>query len=342
MRRDPVRYPWRGGPARHIISTHPDRPETEDMPVPRSDPPTSIAELQETLADWFERTARPLPWRAADRTPWGVLVSEVMSQQTPVARVAPVWLEWMERWPGPADLAAASTADVLRAWGRLGYPRRALRLQECARAVVDRHDGAVPEDEGLLLALPGVGAYTAAAVMAFAFGRRSVVVDTNVRRVLARTVGGDALPMPALTAAESARAARLAPVTDDDAALWAASSMELGAVVCTARAPACDRCPVSHLCAWRAAGYPPDEHAGRRRTQSWKGTDRQARGTVMGALRASRTPVARAVLDDLWPDPAQLGRCLGALVEDGLVEQATDDLTGEHAAYRLPGGESQD
>ena len=322
--------------------------EIEDMTAPDSVAPALVAELQETLGDWFERTARPLPWRSADRTPWGVLVSEVMSQQTPVARVAPVWVEWMERWPTPAAFAAASTADVLRAWGRLGYPRRALRLQECARAVVERHGGEVPEDETLLLALPGVGTYTAAAVMAFAFGRRSVVVDTNVRRVLARTLGGDALPMPALTAAESARAARVAPVSDDDAALWAASSMELGAVVCTARTPSCDSCPVSHLCAWRAAGYPPDEHAGRRRTQAWKGTDRQARGTVMGALRAAHGPVARAVLDDLWPDAAQLGRCLASLVEDGLVEQCDADLSGgpvgrTHGrdadvaqAYRLP------
>lgn len=313
------------------------------MPRPDSVAPAPVAELQDTLGDWFARTARPLPWRSPDRTPWGVLVSEVMSQQTPVARVAPVWSEWMERWPTPADFAAAPTADVLRAWGRLGYPRRALRLQECAKAVVERHGGQVPDDEALLLELPGVGTYTAAAVMAFAFGRRSVVVDTNVRRVLARTLGGDALPMPALTAAESARAARVAPVADEDAALWAASSMELGAVVCTARAPSCGVCPVSHLCAWRAAGYPPDEHASRRRTQAWKGTDRQARGTVMGALRAADRPVARTVLDDLWPDAAQLGRCLGSLVEDGLVEECGPDGTpgGDHPAggapaYRLP------
>lgn len=313
------------------------------MKAPDSVDPALVAELQDTLGDWFRRTARPLPWRSPDCTPWGVLVSEVMSQQTPVARVAPVWLEWMGRWPTPEAFAAAPTSDVLRAWGRLGYPRRALRLQECAKAVVERHGGKVPDDEALLLALPGVGAYTAAAVMAFAFGRRSVVVDTNVRRVLARTLGGDALPMPALTAAETARAARVAPIADDEASLWAASSMELGAVVCTARAPACEACPVSRLCAWRAAGYPPDEHAPRRRTQAWKGTDRQARGTVMGALRAADGPVPRTVLDDLWPDAAQLGRCLASLVEDGLVEQCGPDETpggGDPArgapAYRLP------
>ncbi|WP_372402990.1 A/G-specific adenine glycosylase [Sanguibacter suaedae] len=291
--------------------------------------PLDVDELRSVTGEWFARTARPLPWRAADRTPWGVLVSEVMSQQTPVARVAPVWVEWMERWPDAAALAAAPTADVLRAWGSLGYPRRALRLQECARVVAEQHGGVVPEDEADLLALPGVGTYTAAAVVAFAFGRRSVVLDTNVRRVLARTVSGVALPAPSPTAAEAALAAAAAPEDDDAAALWAASSMELGAVVCTARAPRCDACPVAGLCAWRLAGYPDDEHASRRRSQGWAGTDRQVRGRVMGALRAADGHVPRARVLDLWPDRAQLDRCVASLVEDGLVEQ-TDD------AYHLP------
>lgn len=319
-----MRYPW---PTADRTDTRPG-----DMPADHATE-TTVGEIQQILAGWFEETARPLPWRSADRTPWGVLVSEVMSQQTPVARVAPVWVDWMGRWPTPGDLATAPTADVLRAWGRLGYPRRALRLQECARVIVETHDGEVPEDEALLLSLPGIGTYTAAAVMAFAFGRRSVVVDTNVRRVLARTIGGDALPMPSLTAAESARAARIAPRSDLGSALWAAASMELGAVVCTARTPSCEVCPVAHLCAWRAAGYPADEHAARRRTQAWKGTDRQARGTVMGVLRAAHEPVLRTEIDTTWPDPGQLGRCLGALVEDGLVEQCE---VGGLQAYRLP------
>lgn len=285
--------------------------------------------LVDELGAWFEKTARPLPWRSPDRTAWGVLVSEVMSQQTPVARVAPIWLEWMDRWPTPLAFSQASTADVLRAWGSLGYPRRALRLHECARAIVELHDGEVPADSAALLALPGIGTYTAAAIQAFAFGRRSVVVDTNIRRVLARVVGGEALPPASLSAAEMARAAACVPAGDAPAALWAASSMELGAVVCTARAPRCESCPVAALCAWRAAGYPADAHAARRRTQAWAGTDRQVRGRIMGALRAAHGPVASSVIDDLWPDAVQLARCLSTLVADGLIAR-----TGQH--YHLP------
>ncbi|MBE7698836.1 A/G-specific adenine glycosylase [Oerskovia sp. Sa1BUA8] len=291
--------------------------------------PDPHADLRDAVGQWFAASARDLPWRRDDCSPWGVLVSEVMLQQTPVVRVEPAWRAWTARWPEPADLAAASTADVLRAWGRLGYPRRALRLQDCARAVVERHAGQVPQDLDELLALPGVGEYTAAAVRAFAHGRRAVVVDTNVRRVLARAVAGTALPAPSYTAAERRLATLVAPTGDAEAASWAAASMELGALVCTARSPRCDECPVADLCAWRAAGSPPDEHAARRRTQAWEGTDRQARGRVMAALRGADGPVHRDVVAGLWPDAAQLGRCVASLVEDGLVEQ-----DGE--VYRLP------
>ncbi|MFI6425437.1 A/G-specific adenine glycosylase [Promicromonospora sp. NPDC050880] len=282
-------------------------------------------ELRSGVVRWFDGAARDLPWRAPDRTPWGVLVSEVMLQQTPVVRVEPAWRAWLEQWPTPAHLAQAPTADVLRAWGRLGYPRRALRLQECARAIVERHGGAVPHTEDELRALPGVGEYTAAAVLAFAYGRRSVVVDTNVRRVLARAVGGVALPAPSYTAAERALATALAPDDDAGAARWAAASMELGALVCTAKAPRCTACPVAGLCAWRRAGSPPDAHADKRRTQAWAGTDRQARGRVMAELRQADEPVARALLATLWPDRAQLDRAIAGLVEDGLAEQDDAD-----------------
>ncbi|WP_240930398.1 A/G-specific adenine glycosylase [Isoptericola sp. BMS4] len=295
-----------------MSTTAPPAPETTD-------------ELVERVTDWFSGAARDLPWRRPDRTPWQVLVSEVMLQQTPVVRVEPVWREWMRRWPAPADLATAPTAEVLRAWDRLGYPRRALRLADCARAIVERHDGAVPDDEEALRALPGVGEYTAAAVRAFAFGRRAVVVDTNVRRVLARSLGGTALGAPSPTAAERALAAAAVPADDATAARWAAASMELGALVCTARAPRCHACPVADLCAWRAAGHPPDAHAHRRRTQAWHGTDRQVRGRVMAALRASDAPVPRALLADSGPDPVQVERCLAGLVEDGLIEQDDAD-----------------
>lgn len=270
------------------------------------------------LLAWFDEHARDLPWRAPDRTPWGVLVSEVMLQQTPVSRVEPAWRAWLARWPAPADLAAASPADVLRAWDRLGYPRRALALHACARAIVERHGGRVPDDEAALRALPGVGAYTAAAVRAFAFGRRAVVLDTNVRRVLAR-LDGSALPPPAQTAAEVARADERTPADDAAAARWSLAVMELGALVCTARAPRCDACPLASSCAWLAAGRPPDEHAHRRRTQRWAGTDRQVRGRVMALLREASGPVPAERIAAVWPDREQLDRCLAALVADGLV-----------------------
>ncbi|MFD2797538.1 A/G-specific adenine glycosylase [Promicromonospora vindobonensis] len=292
---------------------------------------TRRTEVRSGVVHWFDGAARDLPWRAPDRTPWGVLVSEVMLQQTPVVRVEPAWCAWQEQWPTPADLAGAATADVLRAWGRLGYPRRALRLQECARVVVERHDGVVPSTEAELRELPGVGEYTAAAVLAFAYGKRSVVVDTNVRRVLARAVGGTALPAPSYTAAERALATALAPEGDTEAARWAAASMELGALVCTAKAPKCGACPVADLCAWHQAGSPEDAHAARRRTQAWAGTDRQARGRVMAELRQAAEPVDRALLTSLWHDPLQLDRAIAGLVEDGLAEQ--DDAGRLH----LPG-----
>lgn len=294
------------------------------------------------LLAWFDEHARVLPWRAPDRTPWGVLVSEVMLQQTPVSRVEPAWRAWLARWPTPGALAAASPADVLHAWDRLGYPRRALRLHACAQAIVARHGGEVPDDEGALLALPGVGAYTAAAVRAFAFGRRAVVLDTNVRRVLARHAMGAALPAPAQTAAEVALADRLTPPDDAGAARWALATMELGALVCTARSPRCEACPLASSCAWLAAGRPPDEHAHRRHGQPWAGTDRQVRGRVMALLREGIGPVPADAVAAVWPDARQLTRCVEALVADGLVvpltaSGATTRPDDEPAAYRLPG-----
>lgn len=293
------------------------------------------------LLAWFDAHARVLPWRAADRTPWGVLVSEVMLQQTPVARVEPAWRAWLARWPTPASLAAAAPGDAVRAWDRLGYPRRALRLHACAVAIVERHGGQVPQDEAALLALPGVGAYTAAAVRAFAFGRRAVVLDTNVRRVLGRHADGVALPPPAQTAVETARAAALTPADDATAVRWALATMELGALVCTARAPRCEDCPLAPSCAWLAAGRPPDEHGHRRRRQPWQGTDRQVRGRVMALLREGLGPVPADAVAAVWPDARQLGRCVEALVADGLVVPLT--AAGTPAApdedpdsYRLP------
>ncbi|GMA30316.1 A/G-specific adenine glycosylase [Litorihabitans aurantiacus] len=285
-----------------------------------TDAPPDVAALHRTLLDWYGATARDLPWRAPSATPWGVLVSEIMLQQTPVVRVEGPWRAWLERWPTPADLAAAPTAEVLRAWGRLGYPRRALRLQQCAAAIVDRHDGVVPADESALLALPGIGSYTAAAVAAFAHGRRAVVLDTNVRRVLGRLTRGEALPRPHLTRGENAAAAALLPTDAATSARWNVAVMELGALVCTARAPRCEECPVRASCAWLAAGRPADEHADRRRTQAWNGTDRQVRGRVMAALRAADGALTREELVvAAGCGDEQALRCLASLVDDGLI-----------------------
>jgi len=155
------------------------------------------------VLDWYSANARDLPWRAPTATPWSVLVSEVMLQQTPVSRVLPAHRAWLARWPSPAALAADPPAAAVRQWGRLGYPRRALRLHEAARIVTRQHDGQVPTSRDELLKLPGIGAYTAAAVAVFAFGRRHAVLDTNVRRVLARLASGQEFPGPQPSAANT-------------------------------------------------------------------------------------------------------------------------------------------
>jgi A/G-specific adenine glycosylase len=275
---------------------------------------------------WYAGAARDLPWRAADVSPWGVLVSEAMLQQTPVARVRPAWLAWMSRWPSPAALAAAPAGEAVRAWGRLGYPRRALRLHAAATAIVERHGGAVPSSVEDLQALPGVGNYTAAAVAAFAFGASTAVLDTNVRRVYARVFDGVANATGTPTASERTAALERLPAVD--APTYSVAVMELGAVVCVARSPKCTSCPVQSDCRWLASGRPAPEVA--RRGQSYVGTDRQARGRLLGVLRESVEPVAAAALDVVWHDPAQRARALDGLVADGLVEPLAD------GRYRLP------
>lgn len=275
--------------------------------------------LHTPLLQWYAAAQRDLPWRRPGCSPWGVLVSEIMLQQTPVARVLPVWTQWMTLWPTPSALASESPGEAVREWGRLGYPRRALRLHAAATVLRDEHGDEVPSDAATLRTLPGIGDYTAAAVAAFAFGQRATVVDTNVRRVQARSVTGVALPAPSLTRAEVELATSLLPDSDEDAATWNVAVMELGALVCTARSPRCEECPVEDRCAWRLAGSPP--HAGPpRRGQAWEGTDRQCRGRMLQALREATGPVSVAALQALWPHQAQQGRCLDALVRDGLVE----------------------
>ncbi|MBC6459834.1 A/G-specific adenine glycosylase [Actinomadura sp. HBU206391] len=281
------------------------------------------------ILGWYAENARDLPWRAPEATPWGVLVSEIMLQQTPVSRVLPVWAEWLARWPTPSALAAEPSGEAVRAWGRLGYPRRALRLHASAVAIAGEHDGRVPDSYDALLALPGIGSYTAAAVASFAYGQRHAVLDTNVRRVLARTVGGEEYPPKAQTVAEVRLAESLLPLDPPVAARWSVAVMELGALVCTARAPRCGACPVAERCAWRLAGRPAYDGPPRR-GQQYAGTDRQCRGRLLAVLRQAEGPVEKALLDVVWDDAVQRERALDGLVADGLVDPLDEGL------YALP------
>ncbi|GAA0579892.1 A/G-specific adenine glycosylase [Kribbella sandramycini] len=285
--------------------------------------------LHAPVLQWYDANARVLPWRDPAASPWAVMVSEFMLQQTPVARVLPAYERWLERWPTPADLAAEPPGEAVRAWDRLGYPRRALRLHAAAQAIVERHGGEVPSDHADLLALPGVGTYTAAAIASFAFGQRHAVVDTNVRRVLARALTGVAQPTISPTAADQRLAVAALPADEPTAARWAVASMELGALICTARTPRCADCPIRRQCAWVLAGSPPYDGPPRR-GQTYEGTDRQARGRLLAVLRASTTPVPKPQLDATWPDAPQRERALDGLVADGLVEPLP------HNHYRLP------
>ena len=269
--------------------------------------------------NWFAVNKRDLPWRADGYPAWGILVSEIMLQQTPVARVIPRLTQWLERWPTPAALAGAPAGDAVRAWERLGYPRRALNLHAAAVAITRDHGGVVPADVDELLALPGVGAYTARAVAAFAYGIRCPVVDTNVRRVLARAIDGEAEAGPASTRKDLDAMDAQLPADRSAARTFNAAVMELGAVICTARTPRCGECPIADQCGWRAAGYP--EYAGTKRAtqKKYEGSDRQVRGILLGALRQSHGAVPSDQLDDLWPDALQLGRALDGLLLDGLI-----------------------
>ena len=276
-------------------------------------------DLATALNAWFADAARPLPWRAAEVSPWAVLVSEFMLQQTQVARVVPKWEAWIRRWPTPAALASEPPAEAVRAWDRLGYPRRALWLHRAAVEIVERHGGKVPDDLDALLALQGIGPYTARAIAAFAFGRRHPVVDTNTRRVIARAVLGQAQPGPPSTARDLVEMSALLPETDAAARVFNAAAMELGATVCTARSPDCDACPIAASCAWRLAGYPAYDGPRTAVQAPFEGSDRQVRGLVMRELRAAHRPVARDELTTLWADAAQLDRAIDGLVADGLA-----------------------
>jgi A/G-specific adenine glycosylase len=281
------------------------------------------------VREWYARNARDLPWRAPSASPWSVLVSEVMLQQTPVSRVLPAHASWLARWPAPSALAAATPADAVRQWDRLGYPRRAVRLHATAQLMVARHGGQVPDSLGDLRALPGIGSYTAAAVASFAFGQRHAVLDTNVRRVLARLVSGQGQARPAQSVAEVALAESLLPADGRDAARWSVGVMELGALVCTAARPDCGRCPLADQCAWLRLGRPAAQPG--RVAPAYHGSDRQCRGALLAVLRAASGPVPAAALTATWDDSGQRARSLAALIADGLVRRCAD------GSFALPG-----
>lgn len=281
--------------------------------------PTEPAALSRLISAWFEVNARDLPWRLDGFSAWGTLVSEFMLQQTPVHRVIPRLAEWLDRWPTPADLAAVPPGEAVRAWASLGYPRRALWLHAAAVQIGQRHGGVVPEDLHDLLALTGVGDYTARAVAAFAYGHRHPVVDTNTRRVIARAVAGQAEPAPPSRTRDLDAMSALLPEEPAAAAVFNAAIMELGAIVCTSRSPACGVCPIREACAWRAAGFPA--YAGPRKAvqKRFEGSDRQVRGLIMAELRATHHPVTAAEIEGLWADAVQRDRALAGLVADGLA-----------------------
>jgi len=294
-----------------------------------------MSPYQRPVLDWYAAHARDLPWRAPGATPWSVLVSEFMLQQTPVSRVLPAYAAWLARWPEPARLAADPAGEAIRQWGRLGYPRRAVRLHAASGVITDRYAGIVPSSVTELRTLPGVGGYTAAAVASFAYGQRHAVLDTNVRRVLTRLVRGVARPAGSGGSAPSAAEVRLAesllPSEPRVAARWSVAVMELGALVCTATAPRCDQCPVANSCAWLSAGRPAADATAKRPAQRYTGTDRQCRGAVLAVLRSAHGTVPRSRLDAIWPDPEQLARALTGLAGDGLIAP----LPG--GRYALPG-----
>ena len=283
-----------------------------------------LGRFQGALTDWYGPRARPLRIRTTSE-PWGVLVSEVMAQQTQIARVDETWAVFMRRYPTPLMLAEASTAEVVRAWAGLGYNRRAVNLQRAAAAIEVEHGGHVPLDIEALEALPGVGPYTARAVAAIAFGRPVAAVDTNVRRLVSRVV---AEPLTAKELQVEADAL----VERGDPATWAHASMELGATVCVSRRPLCDACPVSRWC--RSAGRveAPERRKGAA-GMSFERTTRWLRGRIVDRLRA---------LDDgAWtrlPDAigehgeAEIAAAVIGLERDGLLERRPD------GSVRLPSG----
>jgi A/G-specific adenine glycosylase len=279
-----------------------------------------VIEITAPVLAWGVPRLRDLPWRRT-RDPWAVLVSEVMLQQTQVVRVVPRWSRFLERFPTPAACAAATLGDVLREWQGLGYPRRAQQLHATAARVVEL--GGFPPDLDGLLALPGVGRYTARAVMAFAFEIDAAVVDTNVARIYARCAGHRLTPTAVQAIADAA-------CPSGDAWTWNQCLIDLGATICRPT-PRCGECPLAEICAWHGVGTDPAlGSSGVSRTQArFDGSDRQARGRLMRALSAAPVPVVAAA-EVMVRDQATAERLLAALMSEGMCV-ADGDLV------RLPG-----
>jgi A/G-specific adenine glycosylase len=316
--------------------------------------PGQVAAVQEKLLAWFEVEGSDLPWRRS-RDPYAVLVSELMLQQTQRARVIPKYLEFLERFPSVQALAAAPAAAVIRAWSGLGYNRRALALHQIARRVLE-NGGALPSDREALLALPGIGAYTAGAVACFGFGQGVAFVDTNIRRVLGRVLNGEAFPA---VAPKRDKALAAAALPAGRAYEWNSALMDLGARICSARAPRCEVCPLAAECRARpglryeataplrrvaeiGATYSARSGGSSKQAVSFTASDRYLRGRIVEALRLLQEGEAldlsslalAATGIELPPQDERVGVLVDRLVREGLVAAAHD---GEQTPrYRLP------
>lgn len=272
--------------------------------------------MPDPLLLWFEGQARDLPWRQT-REPWAVMVSELMLQQTQVSRVIDRWPAFLRRFPDPKACAMVAVAEVIDEWSGLGYNRRAVNLHRAATLIVDQHDGEVPEDLADLLTLPGIGPYTARAIRIFAFETDDAVVDTNVARVLARTLGRTLKPAEAQKEADRRVPAR-------DGWRWNQAMLDLGARHCRSNAN-CDGCPIAAECGWHAAGRPePDPAIGSASVSTgqsrFAGSDREGRGRLVRRLREG--PVSHSLVNEVlgWPDqPERCQKVLAGLIADGLV-----------------------
>jgi A/G-specific adenine glycosylase len=300
------------------------QPSPARVAVEIAAPPAGIPAIRRAVLAWYRPRPHDYPWRSDSPDPYAVLVSEVMLQQTQAARVAPAYRTFLERFPDVRALASAGRAELLRTWGGLGYPRRALALREAARSIVGEHGGEVPRDPEVLRGLPGVGPYTAAAVASIAFGVAVAAVDTNVRRITARVLYGaepDDLPAPLLVAGANALVDPRSPGE------WNQAAMDLGRFVCRP-VPRCDTCPVAARCRAVAEGGPRQRSA--RRRPAFDGSMRQARGRVLAALRDGDGPIPLGALADATGLPADRARtAASALAADGIVTLTRSDGSDE-------------